>query len=1088
MIWITEDGKAFEIWSGIIIKHSKEEDEEIYNDDELDYGYESEAMIIEPEEYIRFPLPKALVDTTNMSKSDTSILVPRSLFDRSNLLLNTQSSSLSTNTLNKSKQTPINNNKIFPSNIPIPITPQANIKARQLYVNNGTTTTPLPNSSNTNVIVSASTSSRTIKLEEMLSKDNFQGLLEIDNSDWLISEDYKVLDTIQNIQQLPLTSMSFSSTSNANKPQSILPNSSLSSSSQLLPSSTTQTTTATTTSPSSSSSIVNNTTNALTQNWDFISDIVNRYSRVLRTPKQCKHRFEQVIGPREEGRVVYDLIKKKKHVIKGTVKMSDDNWQMLRTNQLFIHDNCQKLLQIYHQKLDTISQFEQQISPMIYLNKFKQIQVAQAAHHQTRGLKQGVLLQENNINIDVPLTPSDVSYQRSEREKELKQQQSTQTITGNVHQQQQISITQNNIDNIKQQTPPPNATLTSTINTRIRPSTINTTPTPINSSPSPSLSLIQSPSPSSSPTIQRSISNNIIVASNNHSNMNPTRSQSNILPSRTNLSSSTTASINSMSSSNQPSIPTATILPGQRQVQVLPPNNNLTNETNSLQQKQVGTVQISSNEYRHVRALSHQHPTTTTTTTTSTVNPSPTSTNIQVRAPNYQRSQSQTTPLTTLEVRSQLPPSPKSQQQQQTQTRPSSTASRTSSVTQTQVDYLIQSQAKSLASSTPPSTLPVAVVRPVQHSSTSIAPTISSSSPTSPLNISSLNVTIPSNKLTTNTTTTTTTNNPTQQLRTATAFLPNSTPSSSQVQQATQQIRQLFTNSGNNSLQTQQTTHAQRLTETAQRSPSSIQQIIASRTASLPGQVRNVRILTFTPGTNPTTGIADTTTTNTQQTPIQSTNITYNRAGSSTSSFQRSTINIDQDISPDLAAHVHRIKSFNVTNTDPNDTTQTPRAVLVPARTISGSSTSSASSVGSTSKIKSSSLIDSATLGFTTKTSQANIVFQLPSSTSTTIGGDEQTTMNSSNLARHNLLQHLNLIQSTMNQRAQSPTTISSTTNSITFNRLLQQCQIRTAATLNSSTSATQISSGQTNNEQISSSSPPPPPPPSASSSSSSTT
>jgi hypothetical protein len=250
------------------------------------------------------------MDTTNTSKSETNILVPRSLFDRSNLLLNTQSSSLSTNTLNKSKQISNNNNKIFPSTIS---TPQANIKARQLYVNNGTTTTPLPNSSNTNVIVPASTatsSSRPLKLEEMLSKDNFQGLLEIDNSDWLISEDYKVLDTIQNIQQLPLSSMSFSSTSNANKPQSMLPNSL--SSSPLLPSTTTV-----------SSSIVNNTTNALTQNWDFISDIVNRYSRVLRTPKQCKHRFEQVIGPREEGRVVYDLIKKKKHVIKGTVKVRE---------------------------------------------------------------------------------------------------------------------------------------------------------------------------------------------------------------------------------------------------------------------------------------------------------------------------------------------------------------------------------------------------------------------------------------------------------------------------------------------------------------------------------------------------------------------------------------------------------------------------------------------------------------------------------------------------------------------------------------------------------------------------------------------
>ena len=254
---------------------------------------------------------------------DTNILVPRSLFDRSNLLLNTQSSSLSTNTLNKPKQTPTNN-KIFPANVTTPTTPQANTKARQLYVNNGTTTTPLPNTSNSNVIVSASASNtpRPVKLEEILSKDNLQGLLEIDNSDWLISEDYKVLDTIQNIQQLPLSSMSFSSTANANKPQPMSSNTSLSSSS-LLPS--------TMPSSSASSSMVNNTTNALTQNWDFISDNVNRYSRVLRTPKQCKHRFEQVIGPREEGRVVYDLIKKKKHVIKGAVKVRS----MLRKKNLF---------------------------------------------------------------------------------------------------------------------------------------------------------------------------------------------------------------------------------------------------------------------------------------------------------------------------------------------------------------------------------------------------------------------------------------------------------------------------------------------------------------------------------------------------------------------------------------------------------------------------------------------------------------------------------------------------------------------------------------------------------------------------------
>lgn len=124
-------------------------------------------------------------------------------------------------------------------------------------------------------------------------------------------------------------------------------------------------------------------------------------------------------------------------------------------------------------------------------------------------------------------------------------------------------------------------------------------------------------------------------------------------------------------------------------------------------------------------------------------------------------------------------------------------------------------------------------------------------------------------------------------------------------------------------------------------------------------------------------------------------------------------------------------------------------------------------------------MIDPSTLGFTAKTSQANIVFQIPSSTTTTTGGDEQTTTttNASGLIRQNLIQHLNLI-SNINQRSQSPTAIS---NQTTVNRLLQQCQIRAA--LNSSTA--QVSSGTTNSEQLtpstSSSSPPPPPPPSSS-------
>ncbi len=78
-----------------------------------------------------------------------------------------------------------------------------------------------------------------------------------------------------------------------------------------------------------------------------------------------------------------------------------------------------------------------------------------------------------------------------------------------------------------------------------------------------------------------------------------------------------------------------------------------------------------------------------------------------------------------------------------------------------------------------------------------------------------------SDKVTT-TTTTNVVNNLPQQLRTATTFLPNQSQSMSQTQQPSQQIRQLFTNANNNSLQTQSTTNQQRLTEAAQRSPSSV--------------------------------------------------------------------------------------------------------------------------------------------------------------------------------------------------------------------------------------------------------------------------
>ena len=47
---------------------------------------------------------------------------------------------------------------------------------------------------------------------------------------------------------------------------------------------------------------------AHTPNWDLVSDVVNSCSRIYRSPKQCRNRYENVIIPREEGKVMNTVI------------------------------------------------------------------------------------------------------------------------------------------------------------------------------------------------------------------------------------------------------------------------------------------------------------------------------------------------------------------------------------------------------------------------------------------------------------------------------------------------------------------------------------------------------------------------------------------------------------------------------------------------------------------------------------------------------------------------------------------------------------------------------------------------------------
>ena len=42
---------------------------------------------------------------------------------------------------------------------------------------------------------------------------------------------------------------------------------------------------------------------AHTPNWDLVSDVVNSCSRIYRSSNQCRNRYENVLIPREEGKV-----------------------------------------------------------------------------------------------------------------------------------------------------------------------------------------------------------------------------------------------------------------------------------------------------------------------------------------------------------------------------------------------------------------------------------------------------------------------------------------------------------------------------------------------------------------------------------------------------------------------------------------------------------------------------------------------------------------------------------------------------------------------------------------------------------------
>nr|XP_060641645.1 E1A-binding protein p400 isoform X10 [Anolis sagrei ordinatus] len=183
-----------------------------------------------------------------------------------------------------------------------------------------------------------------------------------DNPEWLISEDWALLQAVKQLLELPLNLAVVSP--------------------------------------------------AHTPNWDLVSDVVNSCSRVYRSPKQCRNRYENVVIPREEGKT--------------------KNSRPLRTNQLYAQDEGATHTQLYTNHFEIMKMIAGKrsppIKPLLGMNPFQ------------KNPKHTSVLAESGINYDKPLPPIQVASLRAERiakeKKALAEQQRAQQQAGPQQQQQ----------------------------------------------------------------------------------------------------------------------------------------------------------------------------------------------------------------------------------------------------------------------------------------------------------------------------------------------------------------------------------------------------------------------------------------------------------------------------------------------------------------------------------------------------------------------------------------------------------------------------------------------------------------------------
>lgn len=148
-----------------------------------------------------------------------------------------------------------------------------------------------------------------------------------------------------------------------------------------------------------------------TPNWDLVSDIVNQTSRVYRTPKQCRYRYEAVIVPREEGKLIENPKKQQKKT-KNPLKASPPpkTIRAMRTSQLYMNDKNASFAKMMRTNFEFIKTAYQKKQPYA-----KQVLINPAL----KNPKHVAVLNDFGItNYDNPLSPLEIAVRRAEKIKE----------------------------------------------------------------------------------------------------------------------------------------------------------------------------------------------------------------------------------------------------------------------------------------------------------------------------------------------------------------------------------------------------------------------------------------------------------------------------------------------------------------------------------------------------------------------------------------------------------------------------------------------------------------------------------------------